>query len=92
MSEERKVIRISSLAMRFYYHDGWTRELLEKYADGPLVEKGDGGWDHYLIPEVGTRIDVDRLYLEESPEVKGFHEYGELRALSPLEILRARNR
>jgi hypothetical protein len=86
-----RTIRISSLAMRFYSHDGWTREDLEKYADGPIEEKGAGGWDHYWIPGAYTKLDVERLYEEEKPEVAGSAQYGELKGLSPLEILKVRN-
>lgn len=85
---------ITSLAMRFYSHNGWTHDELAKYlTTGSLVEKGLGHpHDHYWIMAVGSALDVDRMFADGVVgEVRCKDEYGETRNLSDVDAMKIRN-
>jgi len=88
---------ISSLTIRFYLKDGWTREILEPYVVGALTLKdfpSSGINQAYLIPAtIATRISIDGLVdagLITAEEVHGKDSYGELKQLSPIDALKER--
>lgn len=89
---------ITSLAMRFHEHDGWTKEILDRYLShgsfrerhyGDLIGKPDG---KYWILEVGASLDVDRMFLDGVVDaVVGGADYGETRTLSGPDAMKTRN-
>lgn len=82
--------------MRFHQHHGWTLDLLKPYLlNGSFVKK-DGwpqvGISDYYILDVGSKLDVDRLYADgHVGELSGAEDYGELKGKGVIEILKERN-
>lgn len=93
---QRKPVMITSLSVRFYLSNGWSREALQPYVvKGGLSLRGFGpneSEDQYLIPAVYTRMDMRRM-LEDGliGEIRGSENYTELRGLTALEMLETRN-
>ena len=70
----KKIVRCSNLAARFYEFDGWTLEELNKYlVKGRFIKQGGRYGDRvkdtvfgdldpvYYILDVGSSYDVDKL-------------------------------
>lgn len=91
----KHTVFITSLAMRFYSHNGWTHDELAKYLTrGGMVEKGSHHppHDHYWILEVNSALDVDRMFADGVVgEVRCKDEYGETKNLSDIEAMKLRN-
>ncbi len=82
--------------MRFHQHHGWTLDLLKSYLLTGSFIKMDGwpdvGISDYYVLEVGSQIDVGRLYDDgHVGELSGAEYYGELKGKSAVEILKERN-
>lgn len=65
----KKIVRSSNLAARFYVSDGWTIEELNQYLikgqfirrEGSLwANEGDNLYDYFML-DVGSSYDVDKL-------------------------------
>lgn len=69
----KKVVRCSSLAIRFYTGDGWTLDELKEIAPtaNPVCSFPDDK-DPYFVYLDETHVDVDRL-LEHVSEVHRYH-------------------
>lgn len=96
MQNSKKKVVITSLAMRFYESHGWTLKLLKKYLKSGDIVKKEGwpqlGVSNYFILDVGSSIDIDRLYEDgHIGEVMGKYDYLELFKLSDKEALKERN-
>lgn len=70
----KKIVRSSNLALRFYKHDGWTRECLEQYlVAGKIMDTAlmfqDRPEEAYFLLDVGSRFDMQRLYENEVSDV-----------------------
>lgn len=91
----KKDIVLSSLAMRFYSFDGWTKELLDQYLiKGHFIAKGgiDALDPEYWILIPNSILDVDRLMADgHIGELRCKERWGELKYLTDLEILKYRN-
>lgn len=67
------IIHSSSLALRFYKSDGWSRELLESMlVAGALAEQEKG--DEYFILQVGGRLDMQKLLTVTTKVVRRFDD------------------
>jgi hypothetical protein len=93
----KKPIQITSLAMRFQLSDGWTEELLAPYVmthnrgSEPFVKKDFNNKDHYLLPAVGTVLNVKGLIDDgHVGDLVGKESWSELDGLSDLAILEDR--
>lgn len=82
MSEQKKVVHSSNLALRFYRSEGWTLEILNKYltkgkfADTHLSHHKDPLEHSYFILEVRSTLDIAKLYEEQvSRVVRAFDDY-----------------
>lgn len=75
MSDEPKHILSSHLALRFYKHLGWTKEILDQYVTRGRVMDQVGDQevrDYWLLDNrQASRMDMERLYRELKPRV--FH-------------------
>lgn len=91
----KKPVVITSLAMRFCKHHGWTEEDLTPYLTGKLILRGFGDGelqDQYLILEVYSRLDVKKMLDDEViGELLCKDQWGELKGLTDLQILQRRN-
>lgn len=93
-----KSVVITSLAMRFYKHHGWTEDDLKKYLKrGSLALRGFGDEElenQYWIMEVGSQIDVDKMFEDgvvDEDNVLCKDQWGETRDLTGREAMKRRN-
>lgn len=92
----KKKISITSLAMRFHEHFGWSEPILNAYLLSGSFKKMAGwpemGVSDYYILDVGSRLDIDRLIKDDHVgELIGRDSYGELRGLTDQQVLESRN-
>jgi len=77
----KKRVQSSHLALRFYKHDGWTKEILDKYlVRGRVVDiwPGQEQRDYWFLDHTeGSTLDMDRLYKNEVGEVCRYSETAE---------------
>ncbi len=88
----KKLVIITSLSMRFYKSDGWTKELLEQYLLTGSLKTFPEDAAPYWVPNANSSLDIDRLVKDgHVGDLVGKYSYGELQGLSDLEILKERN-
>jgi hypothetical protein len=67
----KKVVQSSNLALRFYKHQGWAKDCLEKYLlkggilDTEFSHHKDPPESAYFIFVAGSRVDLEGLYKNE---------------------------
>lgn len=67
MTQPQKMpVHSSHLALRFYKHDGWTKEILDQYLKMGRVRdqiEGQEVRDYWFLDHnLGSCFDMDRLY------------------------------
>lgn len=76
---KKKTVHSSHLALRFYKHDGWTKEILEAYLTcGRVVDiwPGQEERDYWFLDHTqGSRLDMDRLYAEQVGKVVRWYDF-----------------
>ena len=77
----KKRVSSSHLALRFYKHAGWTKEILDQYLlRGRVVDiwPGQEQRDYWFLDHTqGSRLDMKRLYENEVSEVIRYSETAE---------------
>lgn len=90
----KKRVQSSHLALRFYKHDGWTKEILDQYLiRGRVVDiyPGQKQRDYWWLDhEQGSALDMDRLYKNEVGEVSRYRDMAAL-GKSDLEYMKGFN-
>lgn len=90
----KKEVSSSNLALRFEKSQGWTRQILESYlTKGKILDTeilmGDRRDDAYFILDVGSALDLDRLYEDHVGKVyRAFDDYPEM---TDLEFMKSKN-
>ncbi len=94
MSEKKKRVSSSHLALRFYKGDGWTLECLKKYlVKGEFLDSekqfGDNpDWAYFVLKPYSV-LDMKRLYDEQVSNVhRAFNDAPEM---SDLQFMESKN-
>ena len=71
----------SNLALRFYLKDGWDKKTLDSLVVCGKIIKCSG-WEKdlkqglaYYLPEIGTKLDIDRLMSLVTKVHRAFDDY-----------------
>ena len=76
---DKKRVQSSHLALRFYKHDGWTKEVLEKYLKrGRVIDQfhDQEARDYYWLDhEQSSQFDMVKLFENEVSEVTRWYDY-----------------
>jgi ribosomal protein S18 acetylase RimI-like enzyme len=90
----KKEVHSSNLALRFLKRCGWTKETLEQYLiRGKLIDTqeshdDDEYWAYYIL-DVGSRLDMKKLYEEQVSVVyRAFDDYPNM---TDLEFMESKN-
>lgn len=74
----KKPVHSSHLALRFYKHDGWTKEILDQYITrGRVMDQREGQEvrDYWLLDhELASRLDMPRLLENEISKVVRWYD------------------
>ena len=74
----KKRVQSSHLALRFYKHDGWTKEILDPYLiRGRVIDQREGQEVRnyfWLDHEQNSALDMDRLLSEQISEVRRWYD------------------
>ena len=84
------IVRLSSLAARFYVKDGWSTEILNNYlVEGKFVENKLFEETYYIL-SVGSKYDVKKL-LADFPYLEIRCLYGDVDVSDREKLLKSRN-
>lgn len=96
MTQDSNIVIITSLAMRFPVHVGWTEEVLRKYLKhGELILRGFGSDEsvaQYFILDTGSELLIDQMFEDGIVgKVFGKEAYSETQNLSDIDAMKLRN-